>query len=285
MQRFLERAIGTGDQQRPAIRPAQRGFELRAVDDAAAGAGMAQHGGPRQAGSRVGRRCRLSPGAGCIGAGAGGRGIPAGILRQNAARFLEPSARSHRHGLFQLILFGLIAGALAKLIMPGRQGGGFILTVLLGVIGALVGGWMVWSWASGGTLSGFDLRSLGIAIAGALVVLVPVRPDAPIGLKACATAAAAGRFSGCAGGRLVREAASPPGDGRSDAEAGRQGSRAQPVQDHAARSATDPGDRAGVPRDADAAGLLADDPAADDDAGRRSAAAGTGPAARGLLAP
>ncbi len=73
-------------------------------------------------------------------------------------------------GFFSWILFGLIAGALAKLIMPGRQGGGFILTVLLGAIGALVGGWMG-TVMGFGTLSGFDLRSLGIAIAGALVVL------------------------------------------------------------------------------------------------------------------
>lgn len=73
-------------------------------------------------------------------------------------------------GFFSWILFGLIAGALAKLIMPGRQGGGFILTVLLGVIGALVGGWMG-TVMGFGTLSGFDLRSLGIAIVGALVVL------------------------------------------------------------------------------------------------------------------
>ncbi|HMZ11879.1 GlsB/YeaQ/YmgE family stress response membrane protein [Plasticicumulans sp.] len=73
-------------------------------------------------------------------------------------------------GFFSWILFGLIAGAIAKLIMPGRQGGGFILTVLLGVVGALVGGWMG-TVMGFGTLSGFDLRSLGIAIAGALVVL------------------------------------------------------------------------------------------------------------------
>ncbi|HND99598.1 MAG TPA: GlsB/YeaQ/YmgE family stress response membrane protein [Plasticicumulans sp.] len=75
-------------------------------------------------------------------------------------------------GFFSWILFGLIAGAIAKLIMPGRQGGGFILTVLLGVVGALVGGWMG-TVMGFGTLSGFDLRSLAIAIAiaGALVVL------------------------------------------------------------------------------------------------------------------
>jgi uncharacterized membrane protein YeaQ/YmgE (transglycosylase-associated protein family) len=40
------------------------------------------------------------------------------------------------------IIFGLIVGALAKLIMPGRDPGGFIVTILLGVAGALIGGFL-----------------------------------------------------------------------------------------------------------------------------------------------
>ena len=40
------------------------------------------------------------------------------------------------------LLLGLIAGAIAKLILPGRQGGGWFVTLLLGVVGALLGGWI-----------------------------------------------------------------------------------------------------------------------------------------------
>ena len=44
-------------------------------------------------------------------------------------------------GIIAWIIFGLIAGAIAKLIMPGNDGGGFILTCVLGGVGAVVGGW------------------------------------------------------------------------------------------------------------------------------------------------
>ena len=40
------------------------------------------------------------------------------------------------------IVFGLVVGAIAKLLMPGRDPGGFILTIVLGIVGALVGGWL-----------------------------------------------------------------------------------------------------------------------------------------------
>ena len=40
------------------------------------------------------------------------------------------------------ILFGLVVGIVAKLLMPGRDPGGFIITILLGIAGALLGGWM-----------------------------------------------------------------------------------------------------------------------------------------------
>ena len=45
-------------------------------------------------------------------------------------------------GVLGWIVFGLIVGVIAKLIMPGRDAGGFIVTVLLGVAGALVGGFI-----------------------------------------------------------------------------------------------------------------------------------------------
>jgi uncharacterized membrane protein YeaQ/YmgE (transglycosylase-associated protein family) len=40
------------------------------------------------------------------------------------------------------IVFGLVVGAIAKLLMPGRDPGGFILTIVVGIVGALVGGWL-----------------------------------------------------------------------------------------------------------------------------------------------
>jgi len=40
------------------------------------------------------------------------------------------------------IIFGLIAGIVAKLLMPGRDPGGFIITIVLGIVGAMVGGWL-----------------------------------------------------------------------------------------------------------------------------------------------
>jgi len=70
------------------------------------------------------------------------------------------------------ILLGLIAGAIAKLILPGKQGGGWIATLLLGVAGALLAGWL------GGILFGysyegfFDITSWIVAIVGAIIVLL-----------------------------------------------------------------------------------------------------------------
>ncbi|SUF95515.1 transglycosylase associated protein [Salmonella enterica] len=52
-------------------------------------------------------------------------------------------------GIIAWIVFGLIAGVIAKLLMPGRDGGGFILTCILGIVGAVVGrmaGDDVWYW-------------------------------------------------------------------------------------------------------------------------------------------
>jgi uncharacterized membrane protein YeaQ/YmgE (transglycosylase-associated protein family) len=45
-------------------------------------------------------------------------------------------------GVLGWILFGLVVGALAKLLMPGRDPGGIIITILLGIVGAVVGGWL-----------------------------------------------------------------------------------------------------------------------------------------------
>jgi len=78
-------------------------------------------------------------------------------------------------GLFSWIVFGLIAGGIAKFIMPGKDPGGCLATSLLGIAGALLGGGLGTYLFSWGTVTGFDIRSLGIAVAGSVVLLVLYR--------------------------------------------------------------------------------------------------------------
>ena len=77
-------------------------------------------------------------------------------------------------GIISWIVFGLIAGALAKWIMPGKDPGGIIVTIILGVVGAFVGGY-VGTFLGLGTVDGFDIRSLFIAIVGAVLLLAGYR--------------------------------------------------------------------------------------------------------------
>lgn len=73
-------------------------------------------------------------------------------------------------GIISWIVFGIIAGALARWIVPGAQNMGIILTMALGIVGAIVGGWI--STLLGlGTVDGFNIGSLVIAVIGALLVL------------------------------------------------------------------------------------------------------------------
>ena len=74
-------------------------------------------------------------------------------------------------GIIAWIIFGLIAGVIAKLILPGRDGGGFILTCILGVVGAVGGGWLGTLFGIGGDVSGFNPQSFLVAVVGAIVVL------------------------------------------------------------------------------------------------------------------
>jgi uncharacterized membrane protein YeaQ/YmgE (transglycosylase-associated protein family) len=73
-------------------------------------------------------------------------------------------------GILSWILLGLIVGALAKWIMPGRDPGGIIVTILLGIAGAFVGGFLATRLGLG-TVDGFNLGSLAIAIGGSLLLL------------------------------------------------------------------------------------------------------------------
>jgi len=75
-------------------------------------------------------------------------------------------------GIIAWIVLGLIAGAIAKAILPGTQGGGWVVTLILGVVGALLGGFI------GSTLFGigldgfFSIETWLLAIGGAILVLL-----------------------------------------------------------------------------------------------------------------
>ena len=77
-------------------------------------------------------------------------------------------------GILSWIVMGLIVGVLAKFIMPGKDPGGLIVTILLGIAGAFVGGY-VGSVLGLGTVTGFNAGSLLIAIGGAVLLLILYR--------------------------------------------------------------------------------------------------------------
>jgi uncharacterized membrane protein YeaQ/YmgE (transglycosylase-associated protein family) len=74
-------------------------------------------------------------------------------------------------GIIMWIIIGLVAGGLAKLIMPGRDPGGIIVTILLGIAGSIVGGYL------GGILFGTGVGAAGLigSIIGALILLALYR--------------------------------------------------------------------------------------------------------------
>ena len=73
-------------------------------------------------------------------------------------------------GVLSWIILGLIVGILAKWIMPGRDPGGLVITILIGIGGAFVGGY-VGSLLGLGSVTGFNLGSLALAVVGALLLL------------------------------------------------------------------------------------------------------------------
>jgi uncharacterized membrane protein YeaQ/YmgE (transglycosylase-associated protein family) len=75
-------------------------------------------------------------------------------------------------GIIGFLILGLIAGAIAKAILPGRQGGGWIITLVLGVVGALLGGFIGSAIFGRGLEEFFDLGTWALAIVGALIVLL-----------------------------------------------------------------------------------------------------------------
>ena len=79
-------------------------------------------------------------------------------------------------GIIGWIILGLLAGAIAKILLPGRDPGGLIGTTLIGVAGAFVGGWLSSHFLDRPVASHFfDLYTWGAAIGGSLVLLIGYR--------------------------------------------------------------------------------------------------------------
>ncbi|MGP1387160.1 MAG: GlsB/YeaQ/YmgE family stress response membrane protein [Thainema sp.] len=77
-------------------------------------------------------------------------------------------------GIIAWIILGLIAGAIAKLIYPGRQGGGIFATMFLGIVGAFIGGTLhTWLTTGAFQLAGvsFSFGGIGLAIVGAIILI------------------------------------------------------------------------------------------------------------------
>ncbi|PII83798.1 hypothetical protein BMH32_00630 [Leucobacter sp. OLJS4] len=75
-------------------------------------------------------------------------------------------------GFFSFLLLGLIAGATAKFILPGKQGGGWFVTLLLGVVGAMLGGWLGGLIFNVNLQGFFNLSTWLLAIGGSVLVLL-----------------------------------------------------------------------------------------------------------------
>jgi uncharacterized membrane protein YeaQ/YmgE (transglycosylase-associated protein family) len=75
-------------------------------------------------------------------------------------------------GILSWVVLGLIAGALAKLIYPGNQGGGIFATMGLGILGAMVGGFLGQFLGLGAaTATGFSIASIVTAVIGAMILI------------------------------------------------------------------------------------------------------------------
>jgi len=78
-------------------------------------------------------------------------------------------------GIIGWIVLGLLAGAIAKAILPGDDPGGIIVTMLIGIVGAIVGGFIASALGIGDLDEFFDIGTWIIAILGSLLLLVAYR--------------------------------------------------------------------------------------------------------------
>jgi len=77
-------------------------------------------------------------------------------------------------GILSWVVMGFIVGLLAKFIMPGRDPGGIIVTILIGIAGAFLGGFLG-SYLGFGPVTGFNIGSILVATGGAILLLIVYR--------------------------------------------------------------------------------------------------------------
>ncbi|MGH7501655.1 MAG: GlsB/YeaQ/YmgE family stress response membrane protein [Longimicrobiales bacterium] len=75
---------------------------------------------------------------------------------------------------FAWVALGLVVGAIAKFLMPGKDPGGLIVTIAIGIVGAMLGG-AIGTRVGWGSVTGFDVRSIFIATTGAILLLIAYR--------------------------------------------------------------------------------------------------------------
>lgn len=75
-------------------------------------------------------------------------------------------------GILSWVIVGLIAGVLAKLIVPGKDPGNWIVTILIGIVGAIIGGFLVGLFVPGDLITGINITTIVVATVGAIVLLI-----------------------------------------------------------------------------------------------------------------
>ena len=88
---------------------------------------------------------------------------------------IKGEVRQETVGIFAWILVGLVAGVLAKIAMPGPDPGGVLLTIVIGIVGAVIGGFVMENFLGGPGVSGVNLASILVATLGSVVLLVVYR--------------------------------------------------------------------------------------------------------------
>jgi uncharacterized membrane protein YeaQ/YmgE (transglycosylase-associated protein family) len=78
-------------------------------------------------------------------------------------------------GILSWIVVGLIAGVIAKLLLPGRDPGGCIITMLIGIAGAILGGFLVGLFVGGNVVTGVNVTTILVAVVGAIILLLLYR--------------------------------------------------------------------------------------------------------------